>query len=62
MAAQASSYAFVRPEKAPAQKFRLRCAACGYGAVRRTPPERCPMCQAVEPWVHAPWRPFSSDT
>jgi len=41
------------------QKRRLRCSACGYGIVRATPPERCPMCQGEQTWVHAPWRPFS---
>jgi hypothetical protein len=38
----------------------LHCAACGYGIVRAAPPERCPMCQGEQTWVHAPWRPFSS--
>jgi len=39
---------------------RLECSACGYGIARATPPERCPMCQSVDAWVHMPWRPFSS--
>jgi rubrerythrin len=41
------------------RKLSLECSACGYGIVRTTPPERCPMCQAVDAWAHTPWRPFS---
>jgi CheY-like chemotaxis protein len=32
----------------------LRCAACGYGVARSTPPERCPMCQDASAWIHTP--------
>lgn len=32
------------------------CGACGYGALRVGAPERCPMCQAENAWVPAPWR------
>jgi rubrerythrin len=42
-----------------ARKLSLECSSCGYGIVRAAPPERCPMCSAVEAWVHAPWRPFN---
>ncbi|HVU78637.1 MAG TPA: response regulator, partial [Gaiellaceae bacterium] len=31
--------------------FSLRCAGCGYGVARPTPPERCPMCQAENTWL-----------
>jgi hypothetical protein len=40
------------------RKLDLVCAACGYGIVRARPPERCPMCQSLAGWDHAPWRPF----
>lgn len=30
------------------------CEACGYGVFREAPPERCPMCQAEDAWIHAP--------
>jgi hypothetical protein len=39
-------------------KHEYRCSSCGYGAVARAEPARCPMCQ-TELWEHAPWRPFS---
>lgn len=29
----------------------LRCAVCGYGVARATPPERCPMCQRETGWI-----------
>ena len=41
------------------QTLSLECTSCGYGVARQTPPERCPMCQRVGAWTHAPWRPFS---
>ena len=52
-----------RPRPAPrlAQKGSLECSACGYGICCSTPPERCPMCQAEDGWIHAPWRPFHRD-
>ena len=31
----------------------LVCVACGYGIVRTTAPDRCPMCQAEDAWVEA---------
>ena len=34
----------------------LECSSCGYGIARPTPPERCPMCQAVDEWVPTPAR------
>ena len=43
------------------RKVSLECSSCGYGIARSTPPERCPMCQAVDTWAHTPWRPFSRD-
>jgi CheY-like chemotaxis protein len=33
------------------------CGACGYGALRATPPGRCPMCHAEGAWIEAAWRP-----
>jgi hypothetical protein len=42
------------------RKISLECSSCGYGIVRSAPPERCPMCQAVDAWAHTPWRPLSS--
>ena len=41
----------------PVQKLTLECSACGYGVERSSPPERCPMCQVVDAWEHAAWRP-----
>lgn len=38
-------------------KRSLACAVCGYGVFRSRPPERCPMCQAEQAWLHAPRRP-----
>lgn len=40
------------------QKLNLECRRCGYGVVSRAAPDRCPMCQRRDIWVHAPWRPF----
>jgi rubrerythrin len=34
-------------------RFELRCAACGYGAVVRIPPEACPVCRGTL-WEHVP--------
>jgi rubrerythrin len=47
--------------RAPQRKLSLECSGCGYGIARAEPPERCPMCQAVDSWAHTPWRPFSDD-
>lgn len=38
------------------EKLNLRCTRCGYGALRASAPERCPMCHAVDAWIHAPSR------
>ena len=37
----------------------FRCADCGYGASRRSAPERCPMCSGVAwiPWPSASFVP-----
>jgi hypothetical protein len=48
-----------QPQALSRQKLDLECSTCGYGAVSRTPPERCPMCQAEGTWIHVRWRPFS---
>lgn len=37
------------PPDAPG-KLDLSCTRCGYGVLRSTPPERCPMCQAENAW------------
>jgi rubrerythrin len=37
------------PPDAP-RKLDLSCTRCGYGVLRSTPPERCPMCQAENAW------------
>jgi rubredoxin len=34
------------------------CVACGYGAIRRSPPDRCPLCGGVN-WREAGWKPFA---
>ena len=39
------------------QKRSLVCRGCGYGILRATPPDRCPMCQIEDAWVDA--RPLS---
>ena len=36
-----------------------RCRGCGYGASRRTAPERCPMCGGAA-WENEGWRPFAA--
>src|SRR5262249_55454279 len=43
----------------PGPLLRYRCAGCGYGASRRQPPERCPMC-GDEHWEEEGWRPFAA--
>ena len=43
-------------EREVAKKRSLRCTFCGYGVFRSAPPERCPMCQAENAWIHAPRR------
>ena len=39
-----------------AERTTLICSACGYGIVRPTPPESCPMCRTTDAWSH-PRRP-----
>ena len=34
-------------------KHNLVCSACGYGIMRVTPPDKCPMCQAENAWILA---------
>jgi CheY-like chemotaxis protein len=45
----------VRAEPGPSvpRKHDLVCGACGYGIMRATPPDQCPMCQAENAWVLA---------
>src|SRR5262249_53782257 len=47
-------YVEMGPEREPVDKLNLRCTRCGYDAVRASPPARCPTCEAVEAWIHAP--------
>ena len=35
------------------RKHDIVCGACGYGIMRTTPPDQCPMCQAENDWVLA---------
>ena len=35
----------------------LTCSLCGYGIVRRKPPERCPMCHVDPAWTESRSRP-----
>jgi len=44
-----------RPRRRP-PRLELRCSSCGYGAVVRTAPDRCPMCGGTV-WEHAE-RPY----
>jgi rubrerythrin len=37
--------------RAEPRKLDLSCAECGYGVLRSTPPERCPMCQTETAWI-----------
>ena len=41
------------PEPAAPPKHDLVCGGCGYGIMRATPPDQCPMCQAENDWVLA---------
>lgn len=49
---------FVEPHAL--QQRNLECSACGYGIARAVPPERCPMCQREDPWIHSLWWPFTA--
>jgi rubrerythrin len=40
-------------EQQVGQKRSLVCGGCGYGILRATPPDRCPMCQTENAWVDA---------
>jgi len=42
----------------PLPLLALRCAGCGYGARKRTEPERCPMCGG-KAWAVEGWQPFA---
>ncbi len=42
----------------PLPMLELRCAGCGYGARRRTEPERCPMCGGTA-WTREGWQLFA---
>jgi CheY-like chemotaxis protein len=46
---------FVDPptEKLEPSKRDFVCSACGYGALRTTPPDCCPMCHAEHAWIDA---------
>ena len=49
------------PERraSPAPLLGFRCSACGYGAVRRSEPHRCPMCGSTS-WETEGWRPYAA--
>lgn len=51
--AQAEWLVRTDPEPMAPRKRTLVCAACGYGILRPTPPEQCPMCQAQNAWIPA---------
>lgn len=53
---QAQSFADAHVGKEGPQRRDLECPSCGYGICCSNPPERCPMCQALDGWIHAPWR------
>lgn len=50
------SYPF-EPPVFPVPHREFRCA-CGFGAVRRSTPPRCPMCGGTE-WEELGWKPFA---
>jgi CheY-like chemotaxis protein len=58
LAVQVQACADARLPPGPPQKRSLECSSCRYGVVCSKPPERCPMCQAHDSWIHTPWRPF----
>jgi hypothetical protein len=58
---QVQSCAADQPGPGLPQKRSLECSACGYGISCSRAPERCPMCQAEDGWLHASWRPFRRD-
>ena len=59
---QAQSLVERTPARRPvARTLSLECSACGYGITGAVAPERCPMCQRTETWVHTPWRPWTGE-
>src|SRR5690348_17124837 len=50
------SRTLLRSRPVPREEF--RCPGCGYGAVSRGRPARCPMCGCSE-WEVFGWKPFS---
>jgi CheY-like chemotaxis protein len=53
-------YTETRPAEHPS-KGSFACSACGYGVVRASPPERCPMCQTEHAWIQTRLtRPFAA--
>jgi hypothetical protein len=50
--------AFSKDVSAPLPLLALRCTGCGYGARKRTEPERCPMCGG-KTWAVEGWQPFA---
>ncbi|HEY5694805.1 MAG TPA: response regulator [Gaiellaceae bacterium] len=52
LAAQVAWFAEL-PDREPPRKRSYVCGACGYGALRETAPDRCPMCQAEHAWIEA---------
>jgi hypothetical protein len=42
-------------------RLELVCTGCGYGAIAKMFPTRCPMCGGLD-WDFADWRSFSSAT
>ena len=53
---QVEWYTETQPEAGTPSKLNLRCSGCGYGVLRSTPPQRCPMCQAENAWLRGPSR------
>jgi rubrerythrin len=54
--AQAAWHSRAPASSAP-DKITLSCTRCGYGVLRPTPPERCPMCQSANAWIVSSRRP-----
>jgi CheY-like chemotaxis protein len=50
---QVESVARAEPGPEVPRKHNLVCGGCGYGIMRATPPDQCPMCQAETTWVLA---------
>lgn len=43
-----------RPRRQLRRLRSLECSACGYGVMCAGAPDRCPMCQVEDGWVHGP--------